>query len=79
MTASTDTPLRRILDEEGRKQVWLAGRLGVDPEQVNRWVAGRHIPAEATRNRIAELLHRKVEDLFPPEIYPDLYDPPVPG
>lgn len=62
-----DTALKRILDEQGRRQDWLAAQLGTDNTVVWRWVHGLHVPVEATRERIAELLGRQVDDVFPPE------------
>jgi hypothetical protein len=33
------------LDESGRKAVWVADRLGVDPSLVSHWLAGRRSPS----------------------------------
>lgn len=71
--ARIDTPLKRILDDEGRRQTWLAARLSeilkrpIDRSEVNRWVNGVHIPEKATRDAIAEALGRTVDELFPPQ------------
>lgn len=65
--ARIETPLKRVLDEEGRRQTWLADRLGVDSRQVWNWVHGLHQPEQATRDRIAEILGRTTEELFPPD------------
>lgn len=58
------TPLGRILREEGRKQSWLAERVGIDPAQLSRIVNGLHAP-EATRRAIADTLGRNVDELWP--------------
>jgi lambda repressor-like predicted transcriptional regulator len=63
--ARLDTPLKRALAEDGRRQNWLAERLDVDPTQVWGWVHGLHVPEEATRARIADLLGRHVDELWP--------------
>ncbi len=63
--AKIDTPLKRILQEEGRRQTWLAAQIGVRPDQLNRWVHGLHEPIDATKQAIAEALGRPVDDLFP--------------
>lgn len=58
------TPLRRVLEDEGRKQSWLAERIGIDPAQLSRIVNGFHAP-EATRDAIADALGRETSELFP--------------
>lgn len=63
--ARLNTPLKRALDEDGRRQTWLAERLGTDSRQVWGWVHGIHVPSVETRQRIADLLGRSVDDLFP--------------
>lgn len=63
--ARIQTPLGRILIEEGRKMTWLADRLGVSKQEVGRWVHGVHVPAEATRQEIARTLGRTLDELFP--------------
>lgn len=65
MKLRLDTPLRRALREEGRRQDWLAEQLGAHPSHVSRWVQGLHVPMEATRERIAEILGREVDELWP--------------
>lgn len=61
------TPLARILREEGRKQSWLAERIGVDPAQLSRIVNGLHAP-EATQRAIADVLGREIGELWPEEV-----------
>lgn len=65
MTVNASTPLGRVLHEEGRKQSWLAERLGVDQVQVWRWVRGLHDPVDETKRAIADALGRTVGELFP--------------
>ena len=62
-----DTPLKQILESEGRKLTWLADQVGVQKSDVWRWVHGLHRPVEATQQRIADALGRHVDDVFPPE------------
>lgn len=71
--ARLNTPLKRTLDEQGRRQTWLAEQVGVDARQVWGWVHGLHVPAEPTRQRIACALGRHPEDLWPTQQHePDL-------
>lgn len=65
-TKKVETPLARIMREEGRKQVWLADRVGVDPATINRIIHGLHAP-DATRQAIADALNRSVSELWPEE------------
>lgn len=58
------TPLKRVLLEEGRKQSWLAEKVGVDQPTLSRIVRGLHCDAE-TRTKIADALGREVQELWP--------------
>jgi transcriptional regulator with XRE-family HTH domain len=61
---TSGTPLKRILLEEGRKQSWLAEKVGIDQPTLSRIVNGLHCDA-ATCERIALALGRDVAELFP--------------
>lgn len=69
--ARIETPLKTILDEEGRRQTWLADRLTdklgrkVDARMVWGWVHGLHLPEDATRTAIADVLGRELHELWP--------------
>lgn len=67
MTPAPETPLKRILREEGRKQTWLADRVGIDPSQLNRIVHGLHA-TDSIKQKIADTLGRDVEELWPTEV-----------
>lgn len=59
------TPLKSILLAEGRKQSWLAERVGIDQATLSRIVnRGLHCD-HATQARIAEVLGRPIADCFP--------------
>jgi DNA-binding XRE family transcriptional regulator len=68
MLARVETPLKRLLEEEGRSQAWLARRLEVRRQTVQAWCNGIHAPSEARQREIAEILRQNVEDLFPPAV-----------
>lgn len=56
------TPLRTILLEQGRRQNWLAAKLGVSPALVSQWCCqGRGIAPEYARE-IARILDVPIED-----------------
>lgn len=58
------TPLKRVLRDEGRKQSWLAEKVGIDQATLSRIVNGLHAEA-SVQAKIAEALRRPVADLFP--------------
>lgn len=58
------TRLGQILEEEGRKQTWLAERAGVTSAAISLYVNGLHCPDDK-RELIAEALGRTVADVFP--------------
>lgn len=60
-TARIETPLKRILEAEGRSQTWLARTIGVKRQQVWMWVNGIHVPVEPTREAIADALCRHAD------------------
>lgn len=59
--------LKAILDDEGRRQSWLAERIGKDAAEVSRYAKGM-VPPEGTRQAIADVLRRA-----PADIWPELY------
>lgn len=56
------TPLQEIMVEEGRKNVWLAKRIGKDPSEVTRYLRGLH-PDDLTKRAIANALGRQLSEL----------------
>lgn len=58
------TALKRILLAEGRKQSWLAAKVGLREDQLSRIVNGLHCDA-STREAIASALGRTVAELWP--------------
>ncbi len=59
------TPLKRILQDEGRRQAWLAERAGLDQATLSRIVTGRLVPTDREREAIAKALGRDVDELWP--------------
>lgn len=52
---SRKVTLKDWLDEHGHSQKWLADALGVTPQQVSSWVAGRHRPDDIYAFAIEQL------------------------
>jgi transcriptional regulator with XRE-family HTH domain len=61
---SGGTPLKRVLREDGRRQNWLAEKIGVDQATMSRYVNGLHVPDDK-RRAIAAALGRDLADVFP--------------
>lgn len=58
------TKLQEILKKEGRRQDWLADKVGATPNQVSRWVRGKsEIPLQFLIP-VARALALPVEDLI---------------
>lgn len=51
------------MENEGRKQVWLAERTGIDAGTLSRYINGLHVPDDR-QAAIAEALGRDVADVF---------------
>lgn len=57
------TKFSTVMDEQGRRLVWLAGELGVTVSTVSRWMSGdRRIPP-SRRAQIASLLGVREEEI----------------
>lgn len=67
MNTEQVTPLKRIMDEEGRRYSWLADELGVSRSRVREWLKGWHKPVQPRREEIARVLGRTVDELWPPD------------
>lgn len=65
-TAKPLTRLGEILEMEGRRQAWLAKKVGTDRSTIHRFVKGLHVPDDM-RAPIAEALGREIDDVFPTE------------
>lgn len=50
------TPLERVMDAQGRKQVWLAEQVGYQPRAVRAWMRGKRVPKRPVAEKVAELL-----------------------
>jgi len=65
--ARIDTPLKQELEQQGRRQDWLAREVGVNISTVWEWVHGIKKPSPDNQRKIAKALGRKLGDLFPAE------------
>lgn len=67
MTSEAVTALGRILEEEGRKQTWLAEQVGTSRQRIHLLVHGLH-PSDDEAQAIADALGRTREELWPTEV-----------
>lgn len=68
--AQTETPLKRLLTDEGRRQNWLADRTGIHESEISRIVKGMD-PGQARARKIADELSQTCSDLGWPQYDPD--------
>lgn len=59
------TPLKRILEDEGRRQSWLARTTGIDQADISRMANRGMHPSQDEAQRIADALGRQVSELWP--------------
>lgn len=50
------TKIKVVLDEQGRRQDWLADQVGVAPATVNRWIKGSRTVDVRNAQKIAAVL-----------------------
>lgn len=65
LRAPVETPLRRVMRDQGRTQKWLAAQVGTDSAQISDYCRGVHLPQASTRLAIAKTLGRHVDELWP--------------
>lgn len=56
--------IKVVLNQEGKKQTWLAKHLGKSYNMINSYVQNRRQPSVKDLNRIADLLDVDVRDLL---------------
>ncbi len=52
----TGSRIGGVLSEQGRRQDWLAFRVGVTPATVNRWIRGTRSMDHTSASRVADAL-----------------------
>lgn len=52
----TGTKIGEVLHEQGRRQDWLAAKVGVTPATVNRWIRGSRSVDQISAQRISAAL-----------------------
>jgi len=59
------TSLKRVMQEQGRKQKWLAEQLDINRDVLNRIVNGATLPNLRTAQKIAQILNVEINTLWP--------------
>jgi transcriptional regulator with XRE-family HTH domain len=62
MSKTYRTELERVLEQQGRRQDWLAKQTGIHESTISRIVRGRQRPHQASRVKIAQALARDDSD-----------------
>jgi plasmid maintenance system antidote protein VapI len=60
------TPLAAVVEEQGRRLVWIARHLDVDASTVSRWCSGERAIPDYRRDQLAAVLDVSPEDLLDP-------------
>jgi len=58
------TRIGQVLDMQGRRQDWLAAKIGVSPAAVNRWIRGQRKIDVETARKVASALDTPFFMLF---------------
>ena len=65
------TPLAEAIHAKGFRQNWIANKLSVMPETVSRWTNGHSRPSALRQQKLADLLGKQIEEIFPKPIKND--------
>lgn len=47
--------ITKWLDDGGRKRVWLAGKVQVNPADLTQWLRGHRVPRQVYRTKLEEI------------------------
>jgi plasmid maintenance system antidote protein VapI len=64
-TMDSRTPLKRLMEDEGRRQNWLARATGIAEADISRMASRGMHPTQDEAQRIADALGRQVPEVFP--------------
>jgi len=57
--------LKRAIIESGYKQAFLARQVGIDENRLTKAITGRCQLSEGEKQKLADVLSKKVDELFP--------------
>ena len=57
--------IKEIIKREGRKQKWVAEKIGVSETDVSSYIANRRRPNHERLTAMCKLLNCKIVDLYP--------------
>tara|TARA_R110002020_G_scaffold448473_1_gene661300 strand:- start:249 stop:467 length:219 start_codon:yes stop_codon:yes gene_type:complete len=60
-----ENKIKEIIKREGRKQKWVAQKIGVSETDVSSYIANRRRPNHDRLTALCKLLNCKIVDLYP--------------
>ena len=57
--------IKEVIKREGRKQKWIADKIGVSETDVSSYIANRRKPNHERLTAMCRLLNCKIVDLYP--------------
>ena len=57
--------IKEVIKREGRKQKWIAEKIGVSETDVSSYIANRRKPNHARLTAMCRLLNCRIVDLYP--------------
>ena len=57
--------IKEVIKKEGRKQKWIAEKIGVSETDVSSYIANRRKPNHERLTAMCRLLNCKIVDLYP--------------
>ena len=57
--------IKEVIKREGRKQKWIAEKIGVSETDVSSYIANRRRPNQARLTAMCRLLNCRIVDLYP--------------
>jgi len=60
-----ENKIKEIIKREGRKQKWVAQKIGVSETDVSSYIANRRRPNHDRLTAMCKLLNCKIVDLYP--------------
>jgi len=56
--------LKRMIQDRGSTQVWVADQIGVTKAMVTWWLNGKHVPGDVHLLKLAQLFNTKIKNFI---------------
>ena len=60
-----DNNIKQVIQKEGKKQKWIADKIGVSETDISSYIAGRRKPNHERLVAMCRLLNCRIVDLYP--------------